>query len=189
MEESSAMAQAGVQENELSELQNRVRLVTEGMGQEIFDGFWKAVKDSYDYARLGNSANSLAKAAEQDVQQVRDGLEASEELSSDHLFLYVVESIAGNGQQAQSHLDSAIAELRKGSSDAKLFAKSLESSDAPKFEEMSVLTESCEAKRLWMAALAIRFPDRAGDYKSMVAKLNFERKAPYWWLLNWTKQP
>jgi tetratricopeptide (TPR) repeat protein len=188
MEESSAIAQAGGQEDGLSELQGRVRLQTEIMGAEMFESYWAAVKGTYDYARRGTTAESLAKAAEQDIQEVRDGVDGSEESATDHLFLYAVESIAGNAQQAQSHLDSAIAELNKGDSNAKVLAKSLASEQAPNFEEMSVLTEACENKRVWMAALAIRFPDRAADYKNMVAKLNFERKAPYWWLLNWTKQ-
>ncbi len=141
-----------------------------------------------EYAIADNGTGKVpAEILEQDVTQMEGMAEEADDFKA-CLFMYVVNKTKGDDANATKYLTDAIDLMKEGDWDSRKLASILESDTAPPVEEMLKQADEVDSKRIWLVALATRFPSDSPKYLELAKKLNFERVAPYWWLRHWAEQ-
>ena len=188
--EASALVRAN-RAAELAELKGRFQRSLQNHGDPAsMEAQWANVAKAAEYVHAGETQASFAKAALADVGIVRESLKDESDqdaLSTENLFLFVMEFFNNNLKLAKTHLDAAIAGLQKGGSEERRMAAALGPNGESNPKELLKLNARCREKLAWMSALAIRFPDDSAMYKELALKLNFEPVPPYWWQNQWLK--
>ncbi|MEZ5941926.1 MAG: hypothetical protein R3C18_11070 [Planctomycetaceae bacterium] len=139
---------------------------------ESFDAAF-VKKDYAEAARLLRRSEKL---------EERRGQSGSSRTASTHLLLYVAITKAGDAAGAKEQLDLGIELLGGGTREERVLASALSPSGTSEPTRYMQLAFRVDEKRIYMAALATRFPQDKDQYLMLAKRLNFKKSVPYHFL-------
>ncbi|MCA9032041.1 MAG: hypothetical protein KDA66_14595 [Planctomycetaceae bacterium] len=139
--------------------------------------------ESFDAAFVKKNYTEAARILRRSekVDEMR-GQSGNTRMASTHLLLYIAMTKAGDTDGAKEQLDMGIELLGSGSREERLLASAFGPSGKSDPTNILKLALRVDDKRIYLAALATRFPQDKDQYLMLAKKLNFKKSVPYHFL-------